>query len=220
MADSLGIKNYGVSMTSLEEVFLKLEEDDSSFDLKDITTTPTKKSYGAMENSNNPVHAETMTMDTALSTSCVDHSTLTSQQFWSLCKVRFFRLVRDPGAVIFSLIFPAIFVLAGMLVNKYVQSPSPDTTPVALYINNAITQYVRETGKPAGTPTLAVHDAVGSADSTTFMNLIIADFVTETFTNASNLLPGYHQMGVQLDNYTVTGSHSVAQNMLEARHMP
>lgn len=206
MADSLGIKNYGVSMTSLEEVFLKLEEDDSSFDLKDITTTPTKKSYGAMENSNNPVHAETMTMDTALSTSCVDHSTLTSQQFWSLCKVRFFRLVRDPGAVIFSLIFPAIFVLAGMLVNKYVQSPSPDTTPVALYINNAITQYVRETGKPAGTPTLAVHDAVGSADSTTFMNLIIADFVTETFTNASNLLPGYHQMGVQLDNYTVTGS--------------
>ncbi|XP_033748206.1 ATP-binding cassette sub-family A member 5-like isoform X2 [Pecten maximus] len=206
MADSLGIKNYGVSMTSLEEVFLKLEEDDSSFDLKDITMTPSKQSYGSMENPNNPINSETMTMDTAMSTSCVDRSALRSQQFWALCKVRFFRLIRDPGAIIFSLIFPALFVLAGMLVNKYVQSPSPDTAPVALYIDNAITQYARKMGTPAGTPTLAVNDAVASADSTTFMNLISADFVTETFANASNLLPGYHQMGVQLDTYTVAGS--------------
>ncbi|XP_060080116.1 cholesterol transporter ABCA5-like [Ylistrum balloti] len=206
MADSLGIKNYGVSMTSLEEVFLKLEEDDSSFDLKDITMSPSKKSYGTMQNFDKHTNTEAMTMDTAMSTSCVDRSKLRSQQFWALCKVRFFRLLRDPGAVIFALIFPAIFVLAGMLVNKYVQSPSTDTTPVPLYINNAITQYARETSAAAGTPTLAVNNVVGSADSIAFMNTISSAFFTETFANVSDLLPGYHQMGVQLDKYTVTGS--------------
>ncbi|OWF36066.1 ATP-binding cassette sub-family A member 5 [Mizuhopecten yessoensis] len=205
-ADSLGIKNYGVSMTSLEEVFLKLEEDDSSFELKEITQSPSKKSYGSLEGFSQHNNSESMTMDTALSTACVDPSKLRSQQFWALCKVRFLRLIRDPGSVIFVLIFPALFVLAGMLVSKYVSSPSADTTPVPLYIDNAITQYARQTAGPAATPPLAVNDFVSSADSAGFMNLVSSAFVTDNFANASDLLSSYHRMGVQLDKYTVAGS--------------
>ncbi|XP_022092654.1 ATP-binding cassette sub-family A member 5-like isoform X2 [Acanthaster planci] len=113
VAKQLGIKSYGVSMTSLEEVFLNISEeseDNEPFEetnpvqTSDISpiNTGAAKTYRAID-------------DQAMSLSvehCITQPLQPSgYQVRALCKLEFLQMLRNPGTYIFRLLFPIVLLV-------------------------------------------------------------------------------------------------------------
>ncbi|XP_041378992.1 cholesterol transporter ABCA5-like isoform X2 [Gigantopelta aegis] len=102
--ESLGIKGYGVSMTSLEEVFLKIGSE-------------TEEPVPVQPPSQNK-HHRINTWD--------ENTNITSQRFWALLKIRFLLKIRRISSLIFQILVPIALVVIGCILSK--QGTSEDTS--------------------------------------------------------------------------------------------
>ena len=153
VAADLGIQSYGVSMTTLEEVFLHLEEIEEQESQEDEEMVESaqggqfpdsqKLLYGA-SSTHHKVIQETGEVEmndadevdkSALrsgGSSLVDGGKLFWQQFLAMLSVRYLIAFRVPASVIFRLIIPPIMVVVGVLVSRNIV-PNP-AQPGALSI--------------------------------------------------------------------------------------
>ncbi|XP_053402183.1 cholesterol transporter ABCA5-like isoform X2 [Mercenaria mercenaria] len=134
-AQSLGVKNFGVSMTTLEEVFLKLEEDidieldvvgngNKNNDSTKLLPLPHKPgSYGT--GADNEPHNDGNPSDTV---KCVEGKELFMQRFWALCLLRAKKFLATGPYVFTQLILPVIFLIIGLILSKTLQSNTQSTT--------------------------------------------------------------------------------------------
>lgn len=145
----LGIQSYGVSMTTLEEVFLRLEEleeqetpqADHPF-IDDIQCGESQKLlYGSVDNSD---HAIQSSGRDEQDEEDVDKSTLRSgqssargrklywQQFMAMLFVRYLITMRTPMAVFFRLILPPVFIIVGVLVTRNLVPEASQPVPLQI----------------------------------------------------------------------------------------
>jgi ATP-binding cassette subfamily A (ABC1) protein 3 len=119
----LGIQTFGISLTTLEEVFLKvasLEEEDKedmkdSMDKKDrIAQTIAKENFEL-----NDIRVK-------------DPVSVFFMHFWALCKKRMIYFKRDKRGLVCEIFLPIIIILAGMAMTKIQfikESPSGELLP-------------------------------------------------------------------------------------------
>ncbi|XP_045030700.1 ABC-type organic anion transporter ABCA8 [Daphnia magna] len=105
-ANEMGFNSYGVSMTTLEEVFLKLGEE---AELAEQTTEfAAIKSEGKDQNNPNSTWELLNKLDVPIRES---HR---GQTLRALLKVRGMNMIRDPMAVFFQVIMPVVFAALGI----------------------------------------------------------------------------------------------------------
>lgn len=104
MASGESIVSFGVSMTTLEEVFLKISND------LDVERGATNRSV------------ENGEVDLTKDTGRLNPTWFSS--FWALCLLRIRRLKRSPQALFFTIILPVIFTAGGFAVARN----QPDST--------------------------------------------------------------------------------------------
>ena len=109
----LGITDYSVSMTTLEEVFLRLEHDSQL----GSAAEPAHKTYS-------PFHVDMSE----------EYSGVTSpgQQFRTLTRFRFLQYIRTKVVVAFVILMPVLFIIIGLTI--YTVIPLPSTTEVILEV--------------------------------------------------------------------------------------
>ena len=106
--DVLGIRSYGVGITTLEEVFLKIAEDTPATDEAPHTTNKLEDSRGLLKVS-----------DLLDDYSIVEqHEEGYMNNFFlslkALLKKKFLVQVRDPRTLVIEMLFPIIFIFAGL----------------------------------------------------------------------------------------------------------
>lgn len=109
-AEAYGISSYGISMTTLEEVFLRLKDDDLSEDIGSVTKLT---SDDGKDHTDGPRPDEN-TFDFS-NTQQISVKELIRQQFWALLKIRFLVNKRDPLTIIFRIVLPPVFVIVGLI---------------------------------------------------------------------------------------------------------
>lgn len=123
-AKKLGIKSYGVSMTSLEEVFLKLEEGDSLDDNEDN------------QNAVN-LNVDVRVDSNVLNDTVVSGTALTKQRLSCLFKIRFLLIRRN----VMSLVVPVIMSLVNTILGMYTlrhEVPELDESPSSLLLQPSV----------------------------------------------------------------------------------
>ena len=113
---SLGISSYGVSMTTLEEVFLHLGEEERQEEKRKVSdnTTPDDLPNGA----NN----------TGYSFESVEISKSSWETFWALTKLRFIMRFREPAMFFVQIVMPVLYICLGVFLSDLSGStdgPSP-----------------------------------------------------------------------------------------------
>ncbi|XP_060587751.1 cholesterol transporter ABCA5-like isoform X2 [Ruditapes philippinarum] len=222
---SLGVKNFGVSMTTLEEVFLKLEEeidievDDTGrasnySDSTKLLPLPYKPgSYGT--EANNIPEREDNPSDTV---TCVEGKTLFMQRFKALCMLRVKKFLKTGPYVFSQLFMPVIFLVVGLVLSKVLagntkstsQQPPLNISP-NLYtkVKAASNQYF-----PYSTvPRLLIQDDVNSSLSRSMIGNLATvydvneydnSYYTDTFKLLENDVSP-HYIGIQFDTLTQNG---------------
>jgi len=141
--DSLGLESYGISVTTLEEVFIKITQSthtvmtadagrkgtDSSKDLPSKDPKPDPIPRAERVNSDGDVEGG---LDTWKETgfAAVDfgripeteHVRYFARHFYALLIKRYLYFQRDKKAWVFTFVVPFLFLLAGMLILKYTKS--------------------------------------------------------------------------------------------------
>ncbi|EDV20637.1 uncharacterized protein TRIADDRAFT_60879 [Trichoplax adhaerens] len=138
-AQDCGVSSYGISMTTLEEVFLKLKDDATADDLTSVNKSPMT---GASNDEEGTTHESTFDFRNINRLSGRD---LIRQQFKSLLKIRFLINRRDPLAVFFRLMLPPVFIILGLVFANNITSITntqrdPPTINLApnLYVNGTL----------------------------------------------------------------------------------
>ncbi|XP_052830945.1 cholesterol transporter ABCA5 [Octopus bimaculoides] len=125
-AENLGIKSYGVSMTTLEDVFFQIGQEET-----------VKESSEEPDDSN-----ELAPMANAASVPHVNYvKNANFQRYTGLLKVFFFNHVRHPLFVVFGMLLPNLLVLVSILLNKYMDSSDNENKPVQLDITSLLYDY-------------------------------------------------------------------------------
>ncbi|XP_041364325.1 cholesterol transporter ABCA5-like [Gigantopelta aegis] len=168
LSESLGIKGYGVSMTSLEEVFLKIGSEIEE-------TVPFQPSSPSRH------HQTTM---------WEENTSVTSQRFWTLLKIRLKIKIRSTTALIFQILIPIVLVIIGCVLNK--QGTSEDTS-----FTRPVTMKPFYVG-PNEAPFLAV-DSAGTSVSNQFIEGLKSVYDVDSVNASVNItdLPK-HWMGFNL----------------------
>ncbi|CAH1274359.1 ABCA5 [Branchiostoma lanceolatum] len=119
---TLGIQNYGISMTTLEEVFLKLREDEEAEE-------GGKSSNGAVKTSDLEVRMDATEVDMAPARQftpsdyqLITGKELTKRRMKALLKLKYTNSARSGGLLFVRFIMPVIFMLAGILAMRAIQS--------------------------------------------------------------------------------------------------
>ncbi|XP_076072509.1 cholesterol transporter ABCA5-like isoform X3 [Mytilus galloprovincialis] len=169
LAESMGIKSYGVSMTTLEEVFLALEEDDQSMDIKDVLKLGGHAASAVTLDNNHdaePISKSTANILEALEKSPLvkEQDNLKTQQFWALSKVRLIRSLKDKALLFVNLILPVVFVVVGLVVSK-TSAMNTATAPSPLNLTLASGIYANYTNysPSAKNPPVLLRDSLDSA---------------------------------------------------------
>lgn len=140
-AQAYGITSYGISMTTLEEVFLKLREDNSKEELKSITNSPNNN--GNSNQTHPQLQANQFDFHLAKRLS---GRNLAWQQILALLKIRLMINCRDPLSIFFRFFFPPVFIILGLIFANNIASitrvqrdpPVLKLTP-ELYLNTTAT---------------------------------------------------------------------------------
>ncbi|CAL4074301.1 unnamed protein product, partial [Meganyctiphanes norvegica] len=122
LSDNVGIEGYGVSMTTLEEVFLRLNEEENDDSLKlNIVAQQMIRNKSA---SGSPIHLSNTTTSSendkplndtkGFAIHTVDVEPYPLQAFWALTKVRFINIFREVAAVIFLILVPLGFTIGSI----------------------------------------------------------------------------------------------------------
>ncbi|XP_078610116.1 cholesterol transporter ABCA5-like isoform X1 [Branchiostoma floridae x Branchiostoma japonicum] len=121
-SDSLGVQNYGISMTTLEEVFLKLREDEEAEE-------GGKSSNGIAKTDDFEVRVGATEVDmtparqfTPSDYQLITGKELTKRRMKALLKLKFTNSTRSGGLLFVRFIMPVIFMLAGILAMRALQS--------------------------------------------------------------------------------------------------
>ncbi|KAH3769106.1 hypothetical protein DPMN_170353 [Dreissena polymorpha] len=122
-AKELGVKNFGVSMTTLEEVFLKLEEDVNDLELEetagDIDTSTLLPPVVQIQKYGSATHVDMTSRSNPSDTvDCVMGKTLAWQRFRGMFTVVAKTHLRSPLANIFHIVLPVAFVIVGIVLSK------------------------------------------------------------------------------------------------------
>ncbi|XP_066291529.1 cholesterol transporter ABCA5-like [Branchiostoma lanceolatum] len=119
---TLGIQNYGISMTTLEEVFLKLREDEEAEE-------GGKSSNGVVKTSDLEVRMDATEVDMAPARQftpsdyqLITGKELTKRRMKALLKLKYTNSARSGGLLFVRFIMPVIFMLAGILAMRAIQS--------------------------------------------------------------------------------------------------
>ena len=133
-ADDCGISSYGISMTTLEEVFLKLKDDVAPTELTSLAKAP---SSGAEANDQEDrAHESTFDFRNITRLSGKD---LIRQQFTSLLKIRFTINRRDPLSVFFRLMLPPVFIILGLVfANNIANITNAQRDPPTLQLSSGL----------------------------------------------------------------------------------
>ncbi|KAL4239790.1 ATP-binding cassette sub- A member 5 [Mactra antiquata] len=254
--NTLGVSSYGISMTTLEEVFLALEAETNPKDLEelgrgksDISTkhasseTPATASPSAThtacvqvdDSSNDEIdenhslltgyllHDDDNTFITVMESSFINISgqeqigqpiftlknrlvlrkQLTIQRLKALLYVRYLRNRRNSQLIFYQLLLPLLFVIIGLMINKY-SNPSlkgrdPASLEIGAYFYCKLTTGPPSIGRFGPLPSLLVHDNIGDPLSKTFLGNLSYIYVTENYSTDSTLLNyGPHYLGINL----------------------
>uniref|UniRef100_A0A2C9L5H4 ABC transporter domain-containing protein n=2 Tax=Biomphalaria glabrata TaxID=6526 RepID=A0A2C9L5H4_BIOGL len=158
-SNNLGIKSYGVSMTTLEEVFLKLESEEVSeieAENEEIMTFSANSEMASV-NVSAPVQAIT-----SLGKSVLTGASLSKQRFKTLLWIRYLLVRRNIQALFFQIFLPIVFVVVGLVLAK-VNKTNPVQNPQSLEISPRL--YVESSTKSSGLTPLLTFDAVNTTDS-------------------------------------------------------
>ncbi|XP_038048297.1 ATP-binding cassette sub-family A member 5-like [Patiria miniata] len=155
VAKQLGIQSYGVSMTTLEEVFLKLNDEEAEDKVEEgdqnaTDTTPITGNAGANYNTAGDT-IESMSLN-------VEHLITgplqpNSYQMRGLCTLLFKQMLRDPATYVTRLVFPIIYITLSVVLattinfgTGQVQDPTSLTLDPGMYL---------QTDPPSSLPSLS-----------------------------------------------------------------
>ncbi|KAJ8299359.1 hypothetical protein KUTeg_023419 [Tegillarca granosa] len=222
VAEAMGIKTYGVSMTSLEEVFLKLEEDDTSVELDQLLESTKindnkeiRVKYGSFAIGSADVTS--IQVDEPYKIPETDCHVNTSQQFWALAWIRFLGILRNKALFFIHSFLPVVFVLVGLFIQKYAVSSETDKdfTPVALNALYTAAAYagvnktmfnLNTTSKTA----MLLKNSDTGPYSVAFLNRLSSFIVTENYNNVSELQSvSPHFMGIDLETLMYNSTEQV-----------
>ena len=128
-------------MTTLEEVFLRLKDDELSEDISSMT----KLTIEDGKDGRDELRPNENTFDFS-NTQQISTKELIRQQFWALLKIRFLVNRRNPLAIIFRIVLPPVFVIVGLIfANNIGSSTLADRDPPTLRFSPEL--YVNGTEK-------------------------------------------------------------------------
>ena len=120
----LGISSYGVSMTTLEEVFLHLGEEEEQ---EEKGATPALTLNGsAVVNGSAPVNGSADTLGFSFQAAETHKSAW--QMFWALTYLRFIMRFREPAMFFVQIVMPIIYISLGVFLSN-LSKPSAGTSP-------------------------------------------------------------------------------------------
>jgi ATP-binding cassette subfamily A (ABC1) protein 5 len=124
-AVTLGIASYGVSMTTLDEVFVRLadqqeEDDDNSSSKADVEMVRAGES--TTDSDDELLLEEEASINGSATPSRTSLTPARQAQLWALMVVRAKQLLRTPMALIFQIVMPCILLIIGLVV---VMKPPP-----------------------------------------------------------------------------------------------
>ncbi|XP_033629986.1 ATP-binding cassette sub-family A member 5-like isoform X1 [Asterias rubens] len=181
VAQDLGIQTYGVSMTSLEEVFLKLNEEEEAEEAQadDVLGTSDRTPInvtGTNYNSRDPV---------LLSVSEIITKPLepSKYQIKAFCKLLFSQMLRDPGTYFTRVFFPVAYIIVSVILQATITfTPPINKNPDSLAL---VPSLYLETSEAA-----PMYDSLTS--------LLYQDNLAAS-ENISLLVDQFEQMGIQSD---------------------
>nr|XP_022313180.1 ATP-binding cassette sub-family A member 5-like isoform X3 [Crassostrea virginica]XP_022313182.1 ATP-binding cassette sub-family A member 5-like isoform X3 [Crassostrea virginica]XP_022313183.1 ATP-binding cassette sub-family A member 5-like isoform X3 [Crassostrea virginica] len=211
-AESMGIKSYGVSMTTLEEVFMKLEEDDVSKNLQEQTEPIIENDSGLHpHNRVSPLTVgDTCHIQVEVETDLLDlekqEEHLSMRQFKAMVKMWIVLNLRSKANLVFSLVLPVIFVIVGLVVNKTATDITNDSMPTPLSLQG-LPMYARSKMSPSAAPPLLLNNSDGSAISTDWTTLVGSNYFTDSFSDSSGLLTlAPHYAGMKVSSLQQSGT--------------
>ncbi|KAL8586837.1 hypothetical protein ACOMHN_052713 [Nucella lapillus] len=171
VSESLGILNYGISMPTLEEVFLKLGEEEEG----EGNENPTYNSlshldvdFSKMEGNGRQPQTQ-IQMRTNQNVNQVFSTTQKPSDqagfcFWMLFKLRFFNFWRSKLTLILLIVLPIGLVAFSLVLSKLQAKANTNLTPVPLDLTSL--QYARLSGSAdTSIPKFAVQDTASDAIS-------------------------------------------------------
>ncbi|XP_059141166.1 ABC-type organic anion transporter ABCA8B-like isoform X1 [Physella acuta] len=199
-AVNLGIEGYGVSMTTLEEVFLNLESDEF-IEQDEDDMAQVNLSYNLAEDATEVNIQSPDNIDFQNFKPTVQGATLSLQRFKALMKIRFLLVIRSVYSLIFQIILPVLFVVIGLVLAK-VNNVTPAEYPTPLQLNTS--HYASSLGDTTHLPGLLAYDAVDSANSKYLIDdwksyLAVDSYPAKT-KNTSAVAP--HFLGLQINSLT------------------
>ncbi|KAL4218252.1 ATP-binding cassette sub- A member 5 [Mactra antiquata] len=242
-SESLGVKNFGVSMTTLEEVFLKLEED-VDVDLQEINLEQKSSDKDGLLPKNfnkyGPDADETMASEKNPSDTvvCVEGSKLFWQRFRALALIRLQKFRRSVQSIVMQLILPVILLVIGLVLAKTLNGPTntplqqdPRLLNPAVYtkLASGANQYF-----PYSTiPRFLLRDQVNSTLSQTMTSNIGALYTTNQYDDSYyadkflllDKIVSPHYLGVEINTLTqtalgITSSYKVMYNDSAVHSIP
>ncbi|XP_072168499.1 cholesterol transporter ABCA5-like [Diadema setosum] len=137
-SQAMGIQTYGVSMTTLEEVFLKIGEE-AEVEEADAVSAPAPNGMSIEESGEGAAHSVTVNLNqspldsTVLATHPIEASH--SEQMKALALAELIRVIRNPVTYIFRLFMPVAIMVVGGVLSKTITfgGNSPTATPDALW---------------------------------------------------------------------------------------
>ncbi|KAL3876747.1 hypothetical protein ACJMK2_034544 [Sinanodonta woodiana] len=217
VAEELGIVDYGVSMTTLEEVFLKLEHEqdcDLSKLLKKNGATEQEAESNILIPKSRPEHTVSnlnLSDGDTLTTKSMHPAYSTSRSFWTLFKIRFIMNRRSKSTLFYQLLMPVIFLIIGMVINKNSQPQTDALNPLSFQLLSGYYIKIRNISLPntrfGPTPPLLIKDSVGSVFSSSFLAGLNRTFYSDPYTNYSDLLSkSPHYLGLDLNEFIVNNA--------------
>ncbi|KAH9494888.1 ATP-binding cassette sub- A member 5 [Bulinus truncatus] len=197
----LGIDNYGVSMTTLEEVFLKLESEEVN-DNENAEANEDNNVMFAVNSEHSNIEPPTPIQTfSSLAQSVVKGKSLSKQRFKNLLQIRYLLVRRNLQALIFQIFLPITFVVIGLVLAK-VNRAAPAEYPKPLEINPQL--YVDSLNTSSKLLPLLAFDAVNTTDSIRLIDEWKHHYKVDIYKAGANtsgqVAP--HYMGIEVQNIT------------------
>eukprot|EP00058_Branchiostoma_floridae_P016823 XP_002602311.1 hypothetical protein BRAFLDRAFT_127318 [Branchiostoma floridae] len=196
-ADDLGIQNYGVSMTTLEEVFLKLRDDVNMEDKKSLngTVSGSVTSTSLDADMMSEVNIQTPHLSPQEGYELYTDTELTKRRLLAMFRVYFINNIRNKAAIFFRLVMPIIFLVIGVVLLKVLPSGVQGASnPTRLDLSPGL--YLRgRTGPQSSADSLLYQNSTGSN-----LDHLLVNFKSQGFSSVQG----------SLDNLTHTAPHMLA----------
>ncbi|XP_053381131.1 cholesterol transporter ABCA5-like [Mercenaria mercenaria] len=212
--DNLGICSYGISMTTLEEVFLELEKDADLSEPKSVmetrlvndTENEVHEHISMAPLGEQPLDGGKPLLEVQLRHMPESGTALSMQRFKALFKIRFLRNKRNGQLLFYQLFLPIILVVIGLMVNKNsknnLEGSNPKSLEIGPYYYSKMKNSPSTKGRFGPIPSLLVHDDVDSLPSRSFLGNLSAVYNIEKLDNYSSLMNiAPHYLGINLTKF-------------------